>query len=74
MEQQLITYTQRYEISTKVGAEVDSKGNIKPHVQVSITRRLESGDQISELIEADVSRGVEETMEAINRVLRGGQQ
>ena len=74
MEQQLITYTQAYEISTKVGAEVDSKGNVKPHAQVSITRRLESGDQISELIEADIYRGIEETMEAINRVLRGGQQ
>lgn len=73
-EEQLITYTQAYEISTKVGAEVDSKGNVKPHAQVQITRRLESGDQISELIEADVSRGVEETMEAINRILeRSGQ-
>ena len=64
-----VTYTQAYEISTKVGAEVDSKGNIKPNAQVQITRRLESGDEIAELIHADISRGVEECMIAIREVL-----
>ncbi|MDP2215767.1 MAG: hypothetical protein Q8J68_00525 [Methanolobus sp.] len=69
-----IVYTQGYEISTKIGAEIDSKGNIKPNAQVTISRRLESGDEIRELIHADVSRGVEEVMTAINEILKRGAQ
>ena len=67
-EEKNVTYTQAYEISTKVGAEVDSKGNVKPHAQVQITRRLESGDEIAELIHADISRGIEESMDAIREI------
>jgi len=72
--EQRITYTQAYEISTKVAAEVDSKGNIKPSAQVTITRKLEDGEEIRELIHADVLRGLEEVRFAIDEVLkRGGQ-
>lgn len=69
-----ITYTQAYEITTKVGVEVDSKGNVKPNAQVTIMRRLESGEEISELIHADISRGIEETVEAIEEVRRRSSQ
>ncbi|TGC11574.1 hypothetical protein [Methanolobus halotolerans] len=69
-----IAYTQAYEIFTKVGAEVDSKGNIKPNAQISICRRLESGDEIKELIHADISRGIEEVMIAIHDILKRGAQ
>jgi hypothetical protein len=69
-----ITFTQIYDIRTKVGAEVDSKGNIKPSAQVEITRKLENGEEIYELIHADMERGLEEVQAAINEVLkRGGQ-
>jgi len=69
-----ITFTQIYDIRTKVGAEVDSKGNIKPSAQVEITRKLENGEDIYELIHADMERGLEEVQAAINEVLkRGGQ-
>lgn len=70
-----ITYTQTYDIRTKVGAEVDSKGNIKPSAQVEITRKLESGEDIYTLIHADMTRGLEEVQAAINEVLQkaGGQ-
>ncbi|WP_292469577.1 hypothetical protein, partial [Methanolobus sp.] len=54
-----ITFTQIYDIRTKVGAEVDSKGNIKPSAQVEITRKLENGEDIYELIHADMERGLE---------------
>ncbi|WP_319507175.1 hypothetical protein [uncultured Methanolobus sp.] len=67
-----IIYTQGYEISTKIGAEIDSKGNIKPNAQITISRKLEQDDQIRELIHADVSRGVEEVMLAIDEILKGG--
>jgi|GEM_PF-2690671 len=67
-----IIYTQGYEISTKVGAEVDSKGNIKPNAQITISRKLENSDEIRELIHADVSRGVEEVMLAIDEMLKRG--
>lgn len=66
-----IIYTQVYEIRTKVGAEVDSKGNIKPSAQVEITRKLESGAEIYELIHADMERGLEEVQAAIRAVLAG---
>ena len=69
-----IVYTQGYEISTKIGAEIDSKGNIKPNAQVTISRKLENGDDIRELIHADVSRGVEEVMDAIDEILKRGAQ
>ena len=69
-----IVYTQAYEISTKIGAEIDSKGNIKPNAQVTISRKLENGDDIRELIHADVSRGVEEVMDAIDEILKRGAQ
>jgi hypothetical protein len=67
-----IVYIQAYEISTKVGAEVDSKGNIKPNAHVSICRKLESGDEIRELIHADVSRGIEEVIGAVDDILKRG--
>lgn len=69
-----IIYTQSYEISTKIGAEIDSKGNIKPNAQVTISRKLETGDEIRELIHADVSRGVEEVVNAIEEILKRGAQ
>lgn len=62
--------TQPYEIYTKVGAETDSKGFVKPNAEVRITRRLEDADEISQLIHADLSRGVDECMQAINEVLK----
>lgn len=66
--QQNITYTQAYDISTRVSADVDSKGMIKPSARVEISRRLESGDQITELIHADIERGVEEVMAGIEGI------
>jgi hypothetical protein len=73
-QEQSITYTQTYEIRTKVGAEIDSKGNIKPAAQVEITRKLENGEEVYELIHADMARGLEEVQAAISEVLkRGGQ-
>ncbi|WP_407356773.1 hypothetical protein [Methanolobus sp. WCC5] len=73
-QEQRISYTQTYEIRTKVGAEVDSKGNIKPAAQVEITRKLEDGEEIYTLIHADMARGLEEVQTAINAVLQAGGQ
>lgn len=70
-KEEFVTYTQSYEIRTKVGAEVDSKGNIKPSAQVEITRKLESGAEVYELIHADMERGLEEVQAAIRAVLAG---
>nr|WP_319507369.1 hypothetical protein [uncultured Methanolobus sp.] len=69
-----IVYTQAYDISTRVGAEVDSKGNIKPNAQITISRKLDNGDDIKDLIHADISRGVEEVMIAIDDILKRGAQ
>jgi hypothetical protein len=69
-----IKYTQIYEISTGVSAEVDSKGNIKPAAQVEITRKLVDGEEVYDLVHADMQRGLEEVQQAIQEVLsRGGQ-
>jgi len=67
-------YSQPYECSTKIGAEVDSKGNIKPNAQVTITRKFEGEGEIVDCIHADVSRGVEEVTEAIKEVIRNYQE
>lgn len=64
------TYTQAYEIRTKVGADVDSKGNVKPSAQVEISRKLENGEYITSLIHADMKHGLEEAMYAIDKVLQ----
>lgn len=69
-EETRFTYTQGYAISTWVSADVDSKGNVKPGARVEITRRLEDGEAIVDLIEADIARGVGEVTEAIQEVLR----
>lgn len=63
------TDVERYMISTSVGADVDSKGNIKPSAKVNITRKLEDDSQIVELIEADISRGIDEVMRAIKGIM-----
>lgn len=64
------TDVEKYLISTSVGADVDSKGNIKPNAKVNITRKLEDDTELVELIQADISRGVEEVTRAINEILR----
>lgn len=69
-ELQEITYVQAYEISTRVEAKEDSKGVVHPSVRVAITRRLESGNDITSLIQADIDRGVEETMNAVEEIHR----
>jgi hypothetical protein len=43
---------------------------VKPGARVEITRRLEDGEAIVDLIEADISRGVDEVTAAIKEVLR----
>jgi len=73
-EEKFITYTQTYDIRTKVSAEVDSKMNVKPAAQVEITRKLVDGDEVYDLIHADMQRGLEEVQQAIQEALsRGGQ-
>lgn len=67
-----VTYAQPYEIQTKVGVEIDSKGQTKPNAEVKITRRhgVESHQAISDIIKADLTKGVDECMAAINEVLK----
>jgi hypothetical protein len=68
------TNTQPYETRVKTGIDVDSKGNLKPSCEITITRRLENGDQITELIQADIQRGIDETMHAVQDMLQRGKQ
>lgn len=57
-----------YEISTTVANKTNAKGDFQPEAKIKITRHLETGDEIDLLIRADISRGVEETMQAINKI------
>ena len=66
--EQRITHTQPYEIETDVGVKYSAKGECQPEGSVKITRKLESDNQISDLIKADWSRGVEEVMAAIAEI------
>ena len=67
-----LEYVQPFETSVKVGAEVDSKGNVKPNAEVKITRKLVSGDQVYECVFMDLDNGIENVKMAIKRVLGNG--
>lgn len=58
-----------YEISTTVANKTNAKGDFQPEAKIKITRHLETDDEIDVLIRADISRGIEETMYAINEIL-----
>lgn len=68
--EQIIVHAEPYEIKTKVVVETDSKMQVKPNAEVSITRHLEKSDTISDLIKADLSRSVEECVAAVNDILK----
>lgn len=66
--EQRISHAQPYEIETDIGVKYSAKGECQPEGSVKITRKLESDNQISDLIKADWSRGVEEVMAAIAEI------
>ncbi len=58
-------HAQPYEIESDVTVEYGAKGECKPKASVKITRYLEDGSNLTDLIKADLARGVEEIMIAI---------
>lgn len=66
--EQRITSAQPYEITVDVGVKYSAKGECQPEASVKIVSRLEDDKQISELIKADWTRGVEEVMAAIEEI------
>lgn len=70
-ETQTITYAEPIEISTKVGAEVDSKGNVKPHAEVVIKRKLESDCDVFVIISEDIRECIDRVQQAVAEMLGG---
>lgn len=70
MKQQNITYTQPYETNIKVEQELTAKGEIKPSITISISKKLEDSRFIETIISQDVNLAVEKAKEAFNK-LRG---
>lgn len=68
-ETQTITYAEPIEISTKVGAEVDSKGNVKPHAEVVIKRKLESDCDVFVIISEDIRECIDRVQQAVGEML-----
>ena len=66
---QTITYAEPIEISTKVGADVDSKGNVKPHAEVTIRRKLESDCDVFEIISDDIHECMKQVQQTVNNML-----
>ena len=66
---QTITYAEPIEISTKVGAEVDSKGNVKPHAEVVIKRKLESDCDVFVIISEDIRECIDRVKQAVDEML-----
>lgn len=64
-ETQLIVHAEPYEITTDTSCKFTASGVPQPEASVKITRHLENGDTISDLIHADLERGVEEVMIAV---------
>ncbi len=61
-------HAQPYEVESDVIVEYGAKGECKPKASVKITRYLEDGSNLSELIKADLARGVEEMMTAVSEI------
>ncbi|WMW22765.1 hypothetical protein RE476_02785 [Methanolobus mangrovi] len=68
---QTITYAEPIEISTKVGADVDSKGNVKPHAEITIKRKLESDCDVFAIISDDVRECVDKVQQTVYEMLAG---
>lgn len=64
--------SQPYEITTDVGVKYSAKGEMQPEASVKVTRHLENGNTLTEIIRADLARGVEEMMIAIENIRKGG--
>ncbi len=58
-------HAQAYEIISDVGIKYSAKGEPQPEASVKITRYLEDGSNLTDLIKADLARGVDEMMTAI---------
>ena len=68
---QTITYAEPIEISTKVGAEVDSKGNVKPHAEVVIKRKLESDCDVFVIISDDIRECMDKVQQVVHEMMSG---
>ena len=66
---QTITYAEPIEISTKVGADVDSKGNVKPHAEITIRRKLEYDCDAFAIISDDVRECMDKVQQAVYEML-----
>lgn len=47
-------YGQPYEVYTSVGVEVDSKGNKKPSIKISVTRKISNESEIESAIQENI--------------------
>lgn len=68
---QTITYAEPIEISTKVGSEVDSKGNIKPRAEITIKRKLESDCDVFTIIVDDVRECMDQVQQIMCEMIGG---
>lgn len=70
-ETQTITYAEPIEVSTKVGAEVDSKGNVKPHAEITIKRKLESDCDVFAIISDDIRECMDKVQQVVYEMMGG---
>lgn len=61
-------HAQPYEITVDVGTKYSAKGECQPECSIKIVRFLETGDNLTEIIKADVMRGTEELMAAVAEI------
>ena len=62
---QFIEYTQPYEIKTKVSDKLNAKGESQPEIEITISRKLGSNEQVYTIIDTDIQnlkKKVKETM------------
>lgn len=64
-ENYTIIHAEPYEITTDTSCKFTASGVPQPEASVKITRHLEDGTTISDLVHADLTRGVEEVMIAV---------
>jgi len=72
MEKQIFEYAQPHEVRTKVGAEVDSKGRVKPYAEIMVIQKLTDNTTIKQTILENIAFELAEVKKAINQMLEEG--
>ena len=62
---QRVIFVQPYEVEVTVSDKLNAKGNSQPEIKVKISRKLESGAEIVNIIGRDISSAIDKVKSAM---------